>query len=68
MRMLSKQRAVMEAVSKIGHAKTIIMIAHRLSTVRNCHTIFLLEEGRLAAEGDYEALVAKSATFRKMAS
>jgi ABC-type multidrug transport system fused ATPase/permease subunit len=62
------ERAVMEAVQNIGHAKTIIMIAHRLTTVRNCDTIFLLEEGRLAAEGDFDTLVANSATFRKMAS
>ena len=62
------ERAVIEAVRNIGHAKTIIMIAHRLSTVRDCDTIFLLEEGRLAAEGNFDALVAKSATFRKMAS
>jgi ABC-type multidrug transport system fused ATPase/permease subunit len=62
------ERAVMEAVRKIGHTKTIIMIAHRLTTVRNCDTIFLLEDGRLAAEGDFETLAAKSATFRKMAS
>ncbi len=62
------ERAVMEAVRNIGHAKTIIMIAHRLTTVRGCDTIFLLEDGRLAAEGNFETLVAKSATFRKMAS
>ena len=62
------ERAVMEAVRNIGKAKTIIMIAHRLTTVRECDTIFLLEDGRLAAEGNFEALVAKSDTFRKMAS
>jgi ABC-type multidrug transport system fused ATPase/permease subunit len=62
------ERAVMEAVRNIGKAKTIIMIAHRLTTVRDCDTIFLLEQGRLAAEGNFEALIAKSETFRKMAS
>jgi ABC-type multidrug transport system fused ATPase/permease subunit len=62
------ERAVMQAVHNIGKAKTIIMIAHRLTTVRDCDTILLLEEGRLAAEGEFEALIAKSETFRKMAS
>ncbi|MCU0826576.1 MAG: ABC transporter ATP-binding protein/permease [Tabrizicola sp.] len=62
------ERAVIEAVRNIGHAKTIIMIAHRLTTVRDCDTIFLLEAGRLAAEGDFETLVANNAAFRKMAS
>ncbi len=62
------ERVVMEAVRNIGHAKTIIMIAHRLSTVRDCDTIFLLQDGRLAAEGNFETLVAQNETFRKMAS
>lgn len=62
------ERAVMEAVRNIGHAKTIVMIAHRLTTVRRCDRIFLLEDGRVAAEGDFDTLVTKSATFRKMAS
>ena len=34
------------------------MIAHHLSTVRNCDTIFLLEKGRLIAKGTYDELVA----------
>lgn len=61
------ERAVMEAVNNLGRQKTIIMIAHRLSTVRNCDKIFLLEKGRLVAEGTYDELVATNETFRRMA-
>ena len=61
------EHAVMEAVQNLGHQKTIIMIAHRLSTVRNCDTIFLLEKGRLIAEGTYDELVAGSESFRRLA-
>ena len=43
------ERAVMDAVHNLGHAKTIVMIAHRLSTVRECDTIFMLEGGRVVA-------------------
>jgi HlyD family secretion protein len=43
------------------------MIAHRLSTVRNCDCIFLLEQGRVSAAGTYEELVAGSEIFRRMA-
>lgn len=62
------ERAVMDAVQNIRADKTIILIAHRLSTVRNCDTIFLLEKGRIAASGNYDELVAGSETFRKMAA
>ena len=61
------ERAVMEAVNNLGRQKTIIMIAHRLSTVRDCDKIFLLEKGRLVAEGSYDELVATNETFRRMA-
>ncbi len=43
------------------------MIAHRLSTVETCDTIFLLEHGRVAAQGDFETLKRTSETFRRMA-
>jgi ABC-type multidrug transport system fused ATPase/permease subunit len=61
------ERAVMDAVAQLGGAKTIVMVAHRLSTVRACDEIFLLEHGRLAARGTYDELVEQSDVFREMA-
>ncbi|MCF1711090.1 ABC transporter ATP-binding protein/permease [Tabrizicola sp. J26] len=60
------EQAVMEAVHNLRHAKTVIMIAHRLTTVKNCDVIFLLEHGRLVAQGTYEELRAGNETFRRM--
>jgi len=60
------ERAVMEAVHNLSHEKTIIMIAHRLSTVKDCDTIFLMEKGRLVAQGRYDELAAENETFRRM--
>ncbi len=60
------ERAVMEAVNKLARAKTIILIAHRLTTVRTCDRIFLMEQGRLSASGTYDELVADNARFRDM--
>ena len=62
------ERAVMDAVHNLGRAKTVIMIAHRLSTVRACDEIFLMEHGRAVARGTYERLLAESAAFRAMAA
>jgi ABC-type multidrug transport system fused ATPase/permease subunit len=62
------EREVMEAVQRIRGDKTIILIAHRLSTVRSCDTIFLMERGRLLAQGSYDTLLATSAVFRRMVS
>jgi len=60
------EKAVMDAVRKLGSSKTIVMIAHRLSTVRNCDTIFLLENGRLVAADAYDNLVQKNDRFRAL--
>ena len=61
------ERVVMEAVQNIRADKTIILIAHRLSTVRTCDTIFLMEQGKIVDQGRYEELVSGNETFRKMA-
>jgi len=47
--------------------KTIIIIAHRLSTVRNADTIFVLKEGRVVEQGAYDQLVLQDGEFRRMA-
>jgi ATP-binding cassette, subfamily B, bacterial PglK len=60
------EQAVMEAVNNLAGAKTVVMIAHRLSTVRDCDTIVLLEHGRLAAQGTYDELVQNNVQFRRM--
>lgn len=60
------ERAVIDAVQKLDGTKTIIMIAHRLSTVRHCDQVLLLEKGRVIASGTYDALVAEHAGFRAL--
>lgn len=61
------EKAVMDAVHNLGHRKTIIIIAHRLSTVRECDHIFMLGHGQLIAQGRYDELLESNNTFRAMA-
>ncbi len=61
------EKAVMDAVHNLGQAKTIIMIAHRLSTVQGCDTILMIERGQIVAQGPYADLLGKNAKFRAMA-
>jgi ABC-type multidrug transport system fused ATPase/permease subunit len=62
------EQAVMEAVHNLGSRKTIIIIAHRLTTVRECDQIFVLEKGRLVGQGNYRELVEGNNCFRAMVS
>lgn len=60
------EQSVMEAVHNLSHEVTIILIAHRLSTVRECDCIYLLEKGGLVGEGTYDELVRDNHQFRRM--
>lgn len=62
------ERAVMDAVYKLSAQKTIILIAHRLSTVRACDRIFVLGEGRVLEEGTWEELHADGEHFQRLAA
>jgi len=62
------EQAVMEAVNNLGHDITIILIAHRLSTVRQCDQIYLLERSEVKASGTYDELIESHAEFKKIAT
>ena len=61
------EQAVMEAVRNLANRKTVVLIAHRLSTVRACDRIYMLEHGEVVADGTYDELLVKSDRFRAMA-
>jgi len=60
------EQSVMEEIKKVGNDKTIIMIAHRLSTVKKCDIIFFFERGELKSQGTYEDLITSSEGFKKI--
>jgi ABC-type multidrug transport system fused ATPase/permease subunit len=60
------EKAVMQGLQTLGRDRTIIFIAHRLSTVRNCDVIYLFAGGRITASGAYDELTASSAEFQSM--
>jgi ABC-type multidrug transport system fused ATPase/permease subunit len=59
--------AVVDAIRRLSHQKTIILIAHRLSTVRDCDVIYLIEGGRIADSGTFDDLIARNEVFQGMA-
>ena len=60
------EKMVIEEINNLKEKITIIIIAHRLSTVKNCDRIFLLEKGQIKVEGNYEELLKKSIDFKKL--
>lgn len=57
---------VQAAFSALSEGRTVIMIAHRLSTVANADCIYVLKEGRLAESGTCKELTEKDGIFAKM--
>ncbi len=59
------EQTVMKAVYDLSKKKTIIMIAHRISTVQKCDSIIWLESGKVRAQGSYKDLLDNDAQFNK---
>ncbi len=60
------ERAVISAIRKLQGDCTILMIAHRLSTVRDCDRLFFLRSGMLHGAGTYDSLLAGDSHFREL--
>lgn len=61
------ERSIVKAVDELKGQRTILMIAHRLTTVKNCDRILILNKGRVDAMGTYDELLAEHEGFRRMA-
>lgn len=60
------ERLVQQAFEKLSKDKTVIMIAHRLSTVTNADCIYVLSDGKIAESGRHSELVAKNGIYSRM--
>jgi len=51
------ERSVMQSINALHGEKTIIIITHRLSTIRYCDYIYKLDNGKITQQGDYESVI-----------
>lgn len=62
------ERAVIERIGNLSSEITIVTIAHRLSTVKNCDQIYMLDRGQIVARGTFDELMQVNDHFREMAN
>jgi len=57
---------VQEALGNLVQGRTVLVIAHRLGTIRRANRIAVLEEGRITAIGSHEELLSSSPTYQRL--
>jgi len=60
------EQLVMEAIGGMDKRKTIILIAHRLNTVKHCDCVFIIENGKLVGQGTYNELLESNRFFQTL--
>ena len=61
------EKQIIKAIEQLRGDRTIITIAHRLTTVMNCDVIYYMRDGKIESEGTYEELILKNEQFRNLA-
>ena len=57
------EKAIVENLSEFFYGKTVIIVAHRLSTVRNADKIVVLDKGQIIESGNHENLIEKRGAY-----
>ena len=64
--MASSEEAIRDALGRLMRGRTVIAIAHRLSTVRNFDRIVVLELGKVVQDGAPDALLRREGVYRRL--
>ena len=62
------EEAVIKSINNIQNIKTVVIVAHRLASVKNCHRIYFIDKGKIIDSGTFDELINKNESFRKMAN
>jgi subfamily B ATP-binding cassette protein MsbA len=60
------EQFIQKSIDEFSGKKTIVIVAHRLSTIKNCDRIFVLDEGKIIEQGSYEELYRAGGKFTEM--
>ena len=61
------EKYIIDSIERLKGERTVVLIAHRLTTVKNCDVIYFMENGRITDQGTYDELYRTNESFRGMA-
>ena len=60
------EREIWETIGRLAHTRTLIIISHRMSSVRSADCIYVLEDGKIAQRGNHEELMRQAGLYREL--
>ena len=61
------EEAVIKSINNIQNIKTVVIVAHRLASVKKCHQIYFIDKGKILDQGTFDELIEKNDLFKRMA-
>ena len=61
------EKIIMDAIHNLGRHKTIVLVAHRLKTVKKCDRIYFMNKEKIVDQGTYKELIKKNKRFKELA-
>ena len=61
------EQQIIDSIENLKGERTVIMIAHRLTTVMNCDMLYFMDKGKIIDQGTYQELLERNKLFREMA-
>ena len=63
---MDNESYIQEAISELVKNKTLLVIAHRLNTIRDADSIIVIKEGNIAEQGTHNELIALNGIYKNM--
>ena len=60
------EKKIQDAINKLMHNKTSLIIAHKFSTIKKCDKIILIDKGRIVAQGTHDELINSNSLYKNM--
>lgn len=57
---------ILDAITSLSHQKTVVMIAHRLTTIKTCDVIYVMDKGKIVGQGTYDELLSHNVIFQRL--